>query len=594
MANSFITDKSESESAKSEERCIPESSFDLEKIHIPPHAYIDRAYLVWMGAVDPSIVKNRGPLDNKVSLKFVPEQYNNIFQKNVVGPEMKAQKVKGSFEFEYLSGDMIKSDLSENEKASVGFFTYRVDVTDYFKEIHAAAGEKDFLDRDSIIGRYTVSGLDCTESEIYRKNEMMLSSWALILVYRSQEVYSKSKSIYIYPSFSSVKKDSFETDFQIDRFSLLEEIRVTTAVGGGKKDSSSEEGLTLTIDRPVEAENEFTAGEFPLRQKCDDEQSEDQRAVFDSTSSIPFFRDDGSSVNQCLDQPESIGLDVDTFYSPSIYGHYYYPPVLNGKLGFHAGEDRIFPNFFVLSHDLWDCGHLTAPGYRFAKTCSNYTDEGNYPTICAGGTFYVLVEIRHTCWHNILMRPSIKFFFEGNVEYVSGSSEISYGTADADKSALWKSIPDKNGGAIPFDESYILKNELRYREDPILVRFKLKHLKKEGYVNILTDFSHGDDYSRETLYRYFGIHLQALEECPDTPIELCSDSCGGCNACSNDSECPEDYYCEKAESTCRLFSEKEQGDADELSDEDSDELLIDASVSEKDKKSFHGCTLTFI
>lgn len=48
--------------------CVDESLFTLTDFHIPDDAIIEKAYLIWMGAVDPS--KFDEPTDNSVKLKW--------------------------------------------------------------------------------------------------------------------------------------------------------------------------------------------------------------------------------------------------------------------------------------------------------------------------------------------------------------------------------------------------------------------------------------------------------------------------------------------------------------------------------------------
>ena len=51
--------------------CIEASSFTLTGEHIPLEPEVEKAYFIWMGAVDPA--KFNDPTDNAVHLKFVRE-----------------------------------------------------------------------------------------------------------------------------------------------------------------------------------------------------------------------------------------------------------------------------------------------------------------------------------------------------------------------------------------------------------------------------------------------------------------------------------------------------------------------------------------
>nr|HPG36672.1 hypothetical protein [bacterium] len=87
------------------------------------------------------------------------------------------------FEFDsFVDGDSGKA-----------YFTYRVDVTDFFKTLHEKGQEfGNYNDGESLFGDYTVSGLDCSDDEIYLENNRNVSNWAIALVYSSYSFSRRS------------------------------------------------------------------------------------------------------------------------------------------------------------------------------------------------------------------------------------------------------------------------------------------------------------------------------------------------------------------------------------------------------------------
>ena len=106
MFNSNLDDKiklSDDEKTNPQgDTCLDSSSFTLNNFHIPEDAIIEKAYLVWMGAVDPA--KLNDPTDNKVHLAFKQTNDPNVEYANDIlsGEEGKGKKLNTapSFDFE--------------------------------------------------------------------------------------------------------------------------------------------------------------------------------------------------------------------------------------------------------------------------------------------------------------------------------------------------------------------------------------------------------------------------------------------------------------------------------------------------------------
>ncbi|HQJ60534.1 MAG TPA: hypothetical protein PKV35_06025, partial [bacterium] len=83
--------------------CVDESTFTLDDFHVPKDSIVEKAYLVWMGAVDPS--KLDQPTDNSVKLKFIQTAETSpvIYEETVTAGETgKLLSDENSFNFESL------------------------------------------------------------------------------------------------------------------------------------------------------------------------------------------------------------------------------------------------------------------------------------------------------------------------------------------------------------------------------------------------------------------------------------------------------------------------------------------------------------
>lgn len=593
MGNSLITEKDEKKNKNAfEQRCLSESSFYLEDRHVLGYSF-KRAFLVWMGAVDPETVKVGGLVDNKVSLKYEAQYSSNVINWDIAGPAKKAKKGEKSFEFEYLSGNEVDLGSLDNLSADVGFFTYRIDVTEFFKKIIKSG-------MGSLLGRYTFSGLDCSESEIYKKNEMMLSSWAIVVIY--EPAPSENRNVYIYPNFTTLKKGEYKHHFEMDRFQPSEPLKIITAVGGGRNDSSEEEALKLFVNTSSWSED----GEY-LDDDCEPDSVIRLSSPFNSVSTIitSNFNESESAYwesKECVVDSETAGMDVDVFYSSRIDNDFKYPPVLKGDLNFAAGEDRIFPNFFILSHKATVCSKEFLQKEVALNLCSSHRYS-----ICDGESFYLTLKIANFCWIKNYENLAVDISHDENVSYIPGTAEISY-TTDANlRNNIWEQIKDKENGNIPFDKGYILVDELLPSDKTITIRLKFKHRGNGAGVNFNTYLHYTDDNKRISI-PYIARYFKTLDECADKPVDLCSEWCGGCNPCETDLECPEGYFCEKSESACTLFLDAEREDIDIQGDGDGaisdEETLLPVNENEtaeqddfntqKKKKRSDGCALSMI
>jgi hypothetical protein len=107
--------------------CKNSGTFILESRHVPPDAYVSDAFLIWSGAQP--MAKVNDVTDSEVTLSFSSAD-GKISETQVVKGK-KAYKISESAGFEY---DSFKD--TDPNTLNQSFFTYRVDVTEFFKNIH--------------------------------------------------------------------------------------------------------------------------------------------------------------------------------------------------------------------------------------------------------------------------------------------------------------------------------------------------------------------------------------------------------------------------------------------------------------------------
>ena len=175
--------------------CLTQSTFQLTNRHVPEDAYVEAAYLVWTTSVDPNNINNT---DNTATLNFTSDdgQINQTI--NAVAPRTgaigtDANPGQQDFSFEGIA-------LEQNGMTQGGYYTYRVDITDFFNQIHAQGRDLGYKsDGMSLYGNYTVSDVDCTNNSqyisqadgMYTYSSTVMCGWSIITVYRSTKVSAK-------------------------------------------------------------------------------------------------------------------------------------------------------------------------------------------------------------------------------------------------------------------------------------------------------------------------------------------------------------------------------------------------------------------
>lgn len=177
-----------------------EKTYTLDEPLIPPDAYVERAFLIWTGAQP--VDKIDELTDSEVTLRYQSTD-GNIEETKVVTAN--GYKVSEPQEFEFDS-------FIESDDSGRSYFTYRVDVTDFFKSIHDKGRELGVeSDGDSLQGDYTVSDLDCATDQIYSETGTAVSGWAIAVIYSSYSLSVRAilffDGLYGYESGSEIDLD---------------------------------------------------------------------------------------------------------------------------------------------------------------------------------------------------------------------------------------------------------------------------------------------------------------------------------------------------------------------------------------------------
>ncbi len=336
--------------------CKESSTYILNKTHIPADATIQDAYLVWTAAQP--VAKKNDITDKEVILSFSSSTVYGLNNIEIITGK-KAYKIsetdKVDFEFDGFQ------DLDEPNKS---YYTYRVKILDFFKEIQEQGRNSNTDIGQSLLGEYTISGLDCTEDKIYKNSGEMVADWSIILIYSSAE--NERKNIYIYNDFKKYWYD--QTEITVSGFELPadSEIRITLASHEG------EMGLVADIpsEEPVIPESLKIQGLYSddwlfLSNECNPQAYRDQNydhmdytEIFNSISSVYGYNDTkptcigGTPPNYNTDEIE-FGMDVDTFLLNSeTFAHYtehFHEGDNKFEISIGANKDAVIINYLVVS-----------------------------------------------------------------------------------------------------------------------------------------------------------------------------------------------------------------------------------------------------
>jgi hypothetical protein len=600
--------------------CVDKSSFTLTDFHIPEDAIIEKAYLIWMGAVDPE--KLDQPTDNSVKFKFIQSGDDPVGHEQIVSAGSKGKLLTdaGSFEFEpILFADDVEQGCTETEGGVVirdiplGYFTYRVDITDFFDNIEKKNSDAEKTDSGLYYGDYEFSGLDCTEHDNYRCKTTMVSSWAVFFVYRSTKIMTKK--IYLYSGFSFVQGD--QSTFNVSGFTLpaLPVVRLTAMVA---------EGDPKLIEPAFPAEGIFLQGEgavskFRLFNECNPIMGT-YIEIFNSVSSVLNWNSDATEKIKCVSGPDdektNYGIDVDTFILDPNSNENLKEHLKKGNTSFDiilsVNQDAIFTNFIVLSVDSGasrfdippEASDTAKSKYNFPLDREKHfcacpsTDNGKeLAYFCEDDRpFFYFIKVQNwddSVAENVVVTDELDRY----IEYIPGTTAMAtVYSPELDAFTDWTVIPDKPDGVFPLSgDGFKVSSKMRpcnrddwTCEDTVLIRYKVKPkaVVTINYVLNNTAFIKGEsDIKGYETNQSYPLKLRQTRcvpktECPEPTEEMC----GGTFLPEMPDEIPDD----DSDNMENNEADIDEADTESISDV---ETNPDNDIIEKNKNSGCGCSL---
>lgn len=555
--------------------CVDKSSFTLNKFHIPEDAIIEKAYLVWMGAVDPE--KLNDPTDNKVHLAFTQTADSNVeYAADIqAGENGKKLTAAPSFDFEGIKfKDDVQlgcSETSEGTPASdfeIGYFTYRVDVTDFFKEIYEinkTAGHQEGT--GEYYGTYTFSDLECTDHDAYKCKTTMVSAWSIFFIYRSKNI--RPKKIYFYNGLAFVYGVESVAEVSGFELPLNPAVRLTTMIAEG------DPSLTNPVLPP---EGLYLNGTYKINNKCNPITST-YVEVYNSKSSIISWdpNAEGDDQIQCIEGGQkdtdsgtqyNYGIDVDTFLLDSEKEINLQEHLEKGNTSMNiklsVNQDAIFTNYMVLSVDIKG-SDFDIPDedekYFCACPASDPQAENYYcPYVNRSKEFYYLVKVQN--WGKDETKAvSISDELDAQLDYVPGTTEYATQFNEKGDGTNWEIIKDKDGEGnkkFPLSGSgFKLADKMSPCDknscpDKILVRYKVRPKAGIAKNYVFSNIAEIKDAKSEIPYKTNTSYPLKLKPGSCVPDDECSsptaEMCGGVKdnrECGEGlPDCPTGYLCE--------------------------------------------------
>jgi len=584
LDNKEMTDAEIQKNNPQGDTCKDSSTYTLDQSHIPSDAIIEDAYLVWTAAQP--VLKKDDITDNEVQLMFT--SINGNISENQIIKGKKAYKVSeaGSVDFEF---DGFKDPNDLNQEKS--WYTYRVKILDFFKSIQekgreGAAEGSTFYDGYSLLGNYTLSGLECTNDSQYKGSTEMVADWSIILIYSSIEI--KPKKIYLYDGFKAYWYESSEITVTGFEFPVKPEVRITLASHEGDPglaDANPEGHERVKEGIEIQGENPIVPGEWllisnvcnPQAAADKDYQHMEYTEIFNSISSVYGWSDPeptciGGIPPVYQNEEIEYGMDVDTFVMDSYAEDKYLSHLQKGDtrlfLRIGANQDQAITNYMIVSVDTkapqFD---IPAQPEKVACTPANKFKPDSLEGNWCQGTLEHTFALRIQNWGTDEAKSiKVSDTIPSGMEYVPGSTEYatSFKNENGKKIATrWTKIPDTGG--FPLETGFTLPNPLpNCKEtddylsckDLVMIRFRAKVKNDTAKNKVIENTAFYTTPGVADYRTNLGIPVKLRIEsagCVTSQDAVDLSDCGGEGqaACTKDSECGgEGYVCDKATGSC--------------------------------------------
>ena len=557
--------------------CKDSSTYELGISHIPADAIIEDAYIVWTAAQP--VAKKDSTTDSEINLTFVSSDGSVSETQTVKGKKAYKVSEAGVVDFEF---DAVR----DTDDTSKSWYTYRVKILDFFKSIQekgraGAVEGSAFYDGYSLIGNYTVSGLECTNDAVYKGTTEMVADWSIVLIYSSVEI--RPKKIYMYDGFKVYWHELSEINVTGFEFPIDPEIRITLATHEGDPGlaDANPEGHML-VPEGIQVQGDYIDW-LPISNVCNPEAYADKDFVhldytemFNSISSVYGYADEtptciGGEPPVLNYEEIEYGMDVDTFVMDSSADASYAAHFNKGgkkiALRIGANQDSVITNYMIVSVDT-KAPQFDIPGQpeKVACTPANTFDkdsiEGKW---CQNGlehTFALRIQNWGTDSTGAI---TVTDTVPAGMEYVPGSTEYatSFKNENGKKIATrWIPIPDKNG--FPLENGFKIADSLNFCPDGsdylacsdlIMVRFRAK-VKSETPKNQIienTAFYKTPGVNDYKTNLGIPVKLRMLSAgCVNSQDAVDLSDCGGVGAaaCTKNEDCGEGYVCDAESGAC--------------------------------------------
>lgn len=338
------------------------STFKLTSKHIPTDAEIDRAFLVWLSTQDPDNLS--GTTDHSVTLTFTNAgDPTFILKKEVTASKQGnlATTQVGDFEYEALN-------MPDSSVGNTGVYTYRVEISDFMKEIVTKGKAKGMETGMALYGDYTVSDMDGSNHQNYLSTSGLVGGWFIPFVYTSPKI--STKKIYFYHGLANYRFQS--NTIEVSGFKLPDNAFIKLGLVVFEGDPGLANSVTGSA-LPAEPESLSVSGQSnpdnfaPLLNDCNPAKSQDSTGrafnyteIFNSISSVYGWEDNdyywcaGDMKNLLsTSNPLEYAMDADVFVvdaSPEGPFHGMFEKGdrrFNIKIG--ANQDMVYTNMLLVS-----------------------------------------------------------------------------------------------------------------------------------------------------------------------------------------------------------------------------------------------------